>query len=471
MILRRAALLTFTAFSLWATDDPTTAVLNSHISADNLRANLSFLASDAMQGRATPSPFLDVAAEFIASRFRLAGLEPLGPHGSYFQEAHYRDVRPTTSDLFVSLAFDGHEVKVGPEAATVRALAAFDLKDAALTLLPVKGDLPDIKGKIVAGETETWGTEAGLVRLQAAKPQAIVLIGRRAGRSAAYLEDADAPSAPVIRIGNAQAHEALALGKGISLSVHAAAPESKAVAMRNVVGVLKGSDPSLRNEYVLLSAHYDHVGTRTGGGDDKVYNGANDNASGTVSVIEIAQALAALPRHPKRSIIFIALFGEERGLLGAYYWARHPLAPLAQTVAAINLEQMGRTDDKEGPRVKSMSFTGAGFSDLPDTMAQAAKDVTVYKQSDADAFFDRSDNYAFALQGVVAHTLVVAYEFPGYHAVDDEWQKIDYANMAFVDRGVAQGLLRLADQPGRPAWKAIKETEPYRHPAGGGKLP
>jgi Zn-dependent M28 family amino/carboxypeptidase len=160
----------------------------------------------------------------------------------------------------------------------------------------------------------------------------------------------------------------------------------------------------------------------------------------------------------------MTLFGEEKGLLGAYYYAEHPLFPLSRTVAAVNLEQMGRTDDNDGAKIRTMSFTGPSYSDLPDRMAEAAKaaDVTVYKRSDADAFFARSDNYAFALAGVVAHTLVVAYEYPDYHAVGDEWQKLDYANMAAVDRAVAAGIIRLADDPVPPKWSDIADTVPYR---------
>jgi Zn-dependent M28 family amino/carboxypeptidase len=187
-----------------------------------------------------------------------------------------------------------------------------------------------------------------------------------------------------------------------------------------------------------------------------------------VSVMEIASALATLTAHPKRSILFMTVFGEEEGLLGSYYYVRHPLVPLKDTVAEINLEQMGRTDDNHGPEVGAFAFTGPSYSDLPSRMGAAARaeGVKVYAGQGADSFFDRSDNYAFALAGIVAHTVVVAFDYPDYHGLGDEWRKIDYANMAKVDRGLAAGLLDLADSDAVPKWSGAKETQRYREAAG-----
>src|SRR6202030_20223 len=116
--------------------------------------------------------------------------------------------------------------------------------------------------------------------------------------------------------------------------------------------------------YVMLTAHYDHVGMRATG-EDRIYNGANDDGSGTVSVVEIAGALAALDPRPKRSILFVTFFGEERGLLGSRYYGRHPIVPLEKTIADLNLEQVGRTDATDGPQIGTASITGFDFSELP----------------------------------------------------------------------------------------------------------
>jgi len=314
---------------------PEQRVVLDHVSADSLRGNLSFLASDLLEGRGTPSRGLDLAAEYIAAQFRRIGLEPAGDDG-YFQTATLADVGPRGERLAQSL---------------------------------------------------------GISDLSAAK-------------------------------------------------------------MRNVAGILRGSDPELRNTYVVLSSHYDHLGLAPSG-EDRIFNGANDDSSGTSSVIEVANALAALPVHPKRSVLFILFFGEERGLWGSRYYAAHPLVPSEQTVAGLNLEQVGRTDASDGPQIKTASITGYDFSDVPGILADAAQaaGVKVYKNpQNSDAFFGRSDNQSLADLGIPAHTLCVAYEFPDYHKVSDSWEKIDYDNMAAVDRAVALGILRLASSEAPPKW-------------------
>lgn len=218
---------------------------------------------------------------------------------------------------------------------------------------------------------------------------------------------------------------------------------------RNVAGFLRGSDPVLRDQVVIVSAHYDHLGTK----DGRVFHGANDDASGTASLIEIAKALAE-GSPPRRSVLFLALFGEEEGLKGSKYYVAHPLFPIAKTVADVNLEQLGRTESSDGPEVSTFAFTGAGFSDLPGTMARAAagEGVSVYKKDDGDDYFDRSDNASFADGGIVAHTVVVAFEFAEYHEPSDTADKIDYQNLAKVDRGLAAGIAAIANADDAPKW-------------------
>jgi Peptidase family M28 len=440
------------------------------ISADSMRADLSFLASDALAGRDTPSPGLDVAAEFIASRFRRAGLEPVGPGGSYFQDASFAVATPNLSRLSVTLEQDGEELDLDREDVRLEALDALEVKGAPVVKLPANGALPDVAGKIVAGEARRWGDEALLARLQAKKPAMILLMSRRVRPKDPdqFLQPLDLYSAPVLRIYNADAAASLARRADIAVSVHAAAPARRNVVLRNVAGILRGSDPQLAAQAVVVSAHYDHLGEEPPGPGDRIFNGANDNGSGVVSVTEIAGALATLHPRPRRTIVFVTFFGEEEGLLGAYYYVRHPLVPLKDTVANINLEQMGRTDDEDGKQVGSFAFTGPSYSDLPQLVSGAAREegVRTWSRNSADDFFDRSDNYAFALRGVIAHTIVVAFEYPDYHAVRDEWRKIDYQNMAKVDRGVAAGILAVADAPDRPKWSDAGDAAQYRDVAG-----
>jgi len=152
---------------------------------------------------------------------------------------------------------------------------------------------------------------------------------------------------------------------GRHVSVHVPAPTATPVKLRNVAGVLRGSDPALQDRFVVLTAHYDHLGVRGQGEGDHIYNGANDDASGTASLMEIAGTLGGLAARPRRSILFLALFGEELGDLGSQYYARHPIFPLAKTIADINLEQLGRTDESgDGEKLGQFNLTGFDFTNL-----------------------------------------------------------------------------------------------------------
>ncbi|RYG47080.1 M28 family peptidase [bacterium] len=240
--------------------------------------------------------------------------------------------------------------------------------------------------------------------------------------------------------------------------------------VRNVVAVIKGLDPKLSNQVVMVTAHYDHLGTRATGEGDRINNGANDNASGVATMIETARLLAAKP--PKRTLVFVAFWGEERGLLGSSHYAKNPVFPLKDTIADINLEQMGRTDDSDqGNRKLTADITGAKFSEVSAILAAAFKAKGLKLNLDAkpnEAYFVASDNAALAVAGVPAHTLSVAYEFPDYHKPADEWPKLDYANLAALTLGVAEGVKRIADLPTPPKWIEIPQTERFRKARNGG---
>jgi hypothetical protein len=434
------------------------------ISAQSMRGNLSFLSSDALEGRATPSRGLDIAAEFIASCFRRAGLQPLAPN--YFQMADTVTITPKLDDFRLTLTDAEGELRLTLADVEVRSLRGFDAENAPVTTLRTAGARADIAGKVVAAEARGYPTDASLGPLRARKPALILLVspsGRPDAETAWKGEVsgvAEAGAIPVIRIFNEDAAAALEENRPTAVSLHLAPPARSEVKVANVVGLLPGSDPALGAQYVVVSAHYDHLGIKNG----RIYNGANDDGSGVVSMIEMANALAVLQTKPRRGIVFAAFFGEEDGLLGSQYYAHHPLEPLRATVANINLEQMGRTDEQDGPEVGAFAFTGPSFSNLPANMTAAARaqGVKVYNKRGADSFFDRSDNFSLAEAGVVAHTVVVAFEYPDYHAPGDKWEKIDYSNMAKVDRAVAAGILQIADAPEPPKWSDTPQTAAWR---------
>jgi Zn-dependent M28 family amino/carboxypeptidase len=251
----------------------------------------------------------------------------------------------------------------------------------------------------------------------------------------------------------------------VKLSLHLPPPTDIPMTLRNVAGVLPGSDPTLAGTYVLITAHYDHLGKKPEGEGDLIYNGANDDASGVATVIEIASALAAAKPAPRRSVLFMTYFGEEKGLLGSRYYGRHPLVPLNKTVADLNLEHLGRTDGDTGKQVGTATMTGFGYTDITTAfeMAGKATGVKIYNpDNNSEDYFARSDNQSLADQGVPATTILTVFEFPDYHKVGDEWDKLDYNNLARVDRTIALTVMIIADDPQPPHWnEANPKTEKY----------
>ena len=453
-------------------------LLTARITANGLKADVSFLASDLLEGRGTPSRGLDLAAEYIASEFRRGGLEPAGDDG-YFQTANFVSTETVTDGLEFTLETGGKSYPIAKGAINIQNPSAIDLREAGAVIASAQDTAaldalsPDqMRGKaliLLAGATGAGGGRGGMFGLAAAtlaklQPAVVVTVGAGGGRGGrgggrAALRDEKAAGAPTtLMVSDAALAETLAAKPvDAKVTVHVPAPKTTEVKLRNVVALLRGSDPTLKDTYIVVTGHYDHLGIRDNGTPDHIFNGADDDASGTSSVVEIAKALAAMPQRPKRSIVFIALFGEEMGDVGSRYYGQHPIFPLAKTIADVNLEQLGRTDDLEGPRVGAFNLTGFDYSDIHDIFAKAGKqtDIQVVKhEKNSDAYFMRSDNAAFAAVGVPSTTLSVAYNFPDYHQAGDEWQKLDYENMAKVDRTVALGLIDMANGSTVPHWDA-----------------
>ncbi len=444
----RSLVLLIATISSFAGDPKLTpemqAVVN-HISADSLRGHLSFLASDLLEGRATPSLGLDLAAEYIAAQFRRAGLEPVGDD-RYFQTAILTVREQNPSGFEMTVTAGDKTLQVDPRQTSILADKAIHLEN--VPIVAVDGQISEA---LARGKVILW-----IGRGRPTIPSSVALLLFPSQRSRTEVFDSEVPERQGAQntIASPELTELLKNGRDARVTLHIQPAVERKVKVRNVAGILRGSDSALRDTYVMVTAHYDHLGVRMDG-EDKIFNGANDDGSGTVSVIEIAGALTALEPHPKRSILFVTFFGEEIGLVGSRYYGRHPLEPLVNTIADLNLEQVGRTDDSEGPQVGTATVTGFEFSELTGVLIDAGRliGVRVYKnEQNSDPYFAFSDNQALADAGVPAHTLGVAFDFPDYHGVGDEWPKIDYQNMAKVDRMVALSLLHLASEAAPPQW-------------------
>jgi hypothetical protein len=242
--------------------------------------------------------------------------------------------------------------------------------------------------------------------------------------------------------------------RGLALLPSLAARDTLPAARRanavNVVGLVPGTDPALRDQVVLIDAHYDHLGIRPGVGGDSIYNGADDDASGVVAVLEIARALAAGPA-PKRTVVVAATTGEEVGLLGTRWYIAHPVRPLESTVANLEIEMIGRPDSLAGGPGRGW-LTGFDRSTMGELFASAGLPIVADRRLDQE-FFMRSDNIAFAERGIVAHTLSSFNLHNDYHQPTDDIAHVDFAHMTrLVDVAVRAARL-LADSPTKLEWK------------------
>jgi Zn-dependent M28 family amino/carboxypeptidase len=239
--------------------------------------------------------------------------------------------------------------------------------------------------------------------------------------------------------------------EGFTLSVDLAERVESRVTAPNVIGILEGSDPRLKNEYIVLSAHMDHVGVGRPVNGDSIYNGADDDASGTIAVVEAAEAFAVLRPRPKRSIVFMTVSGEEKGLWGSAYFAEHPTVPLSGIVANLNLDMVGRnwTD--------TIAVIGKQHSDLGATLNRVAAAHPELRMTPIDDiwpqenFYYRSDHYNFARKGVP-----ILFFFNGthadYHQPSDHVDKIDAEKEARIVKLVFYLGLEIANAADRPKW-------------------
>lgn len=465
MHFRRILVVFAGALAAQAALTPAESLLLDPIRADLLRAHVSFLASDALAGRDTPSAGLDAAAEYIASQFRRLGLKPAAD-GSYFQVARMEAVRQPMEGFRLEIRTGRGRYTADPARAAVMSGDALETDGAAAVRIVWKSPddrLPpreEVAGKVVLlsapGRSPVFAEKRR--QLVALGPLAVVMSGPTF-RPPTLLEERQEPArrrVPVVTVSDGEfARFVEAMDEAAEVTLRIPAPQRRPVDLKNVAAVLEGADPRLRQEYILLTAHYDHVGVREGGEGDRIFNGANDNASGTATVLALAEAFARHKERPRRTLVFLLYFGEEKGLVGSRYYARNPLFPLEHTVANLNFEQMGRTDDNAGPRARKLTASGFDYTTLGGLLAEAGADTGVEAARDganSDSFFSRSDNQALADAGVPAITVCVAWTFPDYHRPGDEWEKLDYENMELAVRTSALAVWRAANADARPAW-------------------
>ncbi len=493
-----------------------------NITASQMRGWLTYIASDELEGRDTPSKGLDLAAKYISEHLNKLGIRPAGDEGTYFQKFPLRQSKVVSKGT--KLSFNGQQFEYGTDFLTTLMPAEIAGSEIVFAgngwVLKSKNINPyqgiDVKGKIVVvvnslpkgvtfgdlkgpvggdwmsppyyaqmngakaiitfssfsnlanWEATKWTqSEKGTVEFGEQKPLITIPTINASPKLITALFQGEKFSGGNL-FGKAVAGEplesfALKPEKRVTASV---AVKTETVYTQNVVGILEGSDPVLKNEYVAIGAHYDHVGMNPYAiGPDKIYNGADDDGSGTVAVMSIAEAFAKGQR-PKRSMLFIWHAGEEKGLWGSEYYVNNPTVPINSIVTGLNIDMIGRAQNSNDiangknkllPKSNEVFLIGSKMmstelGEVSESVNRSFQNMSFnYKYddpNDPEQYFYRSDHFNYAKKGIP----IIFYmdgDHDDYHQLSDSVDKIDFDNMEKIARTIFATGWELANRPTR----------------------
>ena len=449
-------------------------LVTSTVSKSDIEGHIYFLASDELKGRQTGSEELDIAAAYIANTLRKFGVKPAGDDNSYYQNVPMEKVSAPTK-ITVKLNDISGEKFLGVSVKNI------DFNGDAIFLdFGSKADFEkaDVKGKLVivkAGNAETKNVRskfrAGREKRELAKSHGAAGLIELAemdqkmyDRYAHYFNEAQTGlKSPVandkfIHIwmmdeGMSSA-ASLASSKSIKADLKVEGIVAEEFSSRNVVGFIEGSDPELKDEFIIYSAHYDHVGIgEPNAENDSIYNGARDNAVGTVTVLSVAENLSKYP--VKRSSLFILFTGEEKGLLGSKYYADNPVIPLNKMVYCFNSDNGGYND------ITKITIMGLHRTTAGQHIINAGKEfglTVIDDPAPEQNLFDRSDNVNFAVKGVPAPTFSLGFTAfdeeinKYYHQVTDNPETLDYDYLEKFFKSYVLSSRLIANDPQTPFW-------------------
>jgi len=498
-MLRKKLLLVLSIYSTsaFAQIPPEASVGFESINTNDMRAVLGFLANDALEGRETGERGLDLAARFLETQFSLNGLTATPGSQSMLQkfdlvmaqvnentaitmqtqkdpEQHYHWLKDfyglnlgvSSSSIQGEVVFAGYGISAPEE--KWDDYKGLDVRNKLVLLLSSRGLNSVQEGKLAALRTklkfdnnqqtrtaQEKGARAVLIVGPASIPDALREFRRFVGGPRMSLAQGSTRESSLINIvisetmADALLSSAGATAQSIkekiiksnkpmsrklgktSMRINIEIKQWPAVS-QNVVACLDGSDPILKNQFVVFSAHYDHLGKRD---DGTIFNGADDDGSGTTAIVELAQAYASNPIRPKRSLLFIAHAGEEKGLLGSEYFTSNPLVPLENITTNLNIDMIGRNDSNSVYIIGSDHLS----SELHHLNEDANKtiglnfDYTYNDVNDPNRFYYRSDHYNFAKHGIP-----IIFYFTGthedYHRPEDDVEKINFDKMQKITR-------------------------------------
>lgn len=459
-----------------------------NLTTEEVAAHMNFLASDELQGRRTGSPGIKIAGQYIASHFAVNGLSYAPGMNTWYQEVPYEEIVPPTDGTLI------YDNQVFTHGENILFMSAPELDiDKVKFVFAGYGqkteenndyDGLNVKGKIVVtylgapGEEnprevfrslkqkQSWAKEEGAIGLielyRLRFPWSFVnqYFGKARIRLADETESDGSAEFFYAWINDDEGQVAELLseqGKG-NMAVSCSGSANRTFSSPNVIGYLEGTDPSLKDEVVICSAHYDHVGVGAQGGgrysaEDSIFNGARDNAFGTVAVLSAAKAFAQ--QRPKRSMLFIAYTGEELGLLGSTYYADHPVFPLNKTIFNINSDGAGYSDTEA---VSILGYGRMSADEQLDAGASAYKLKIYGNPAPEQGLFDRSDNVSLAAKGIPALTFSPGFDSFNrdinryYHQVSDNPETIDMDYLRVFSQSFTYTSRLIADRAEAPIW-------------------
>ena len=445
----------------------------SPITEASVRGHMEFLAGDALHGRGSGTRDEWIAAEYLGAQMRRWGLEPLGDGEgearSFVQTIEMRTIETVAPPVLAAgdlTLTHGRQMLVQTLGTIARAAAPLHPFTPGQTV-PTGSIVLMNAAPLQPGPGMTPETRAAILAERAALAPASVLVYPASEAIRAGWDEAGAtlPSGPArpIRLPAIASPRAtrIAVDTASYAALAARAGGTRALFTAdttwgdtpaytwNAIGRLAGSDETMAREILLLSAHLDHVGLRESApGDDKIYNGADDDASGSVAVLELARAIAEGPR-PKRTIVFAWFGSEERGGAGSNFFVETQTFMLNRMIANLQFEMIGRPDPKVP--AKTLWLTGYERSNLGAELAARGARIVADPHPE-QSFFTRSDNIRFARKGIPAHTVSSFGLHADYHQPGDEIDQIDFAHMTEAIQSLLEPVRWLANNTFRPEW-------------------
>lgn len=431
----------------------------------NVRAHIEFLASDALQGRGSGTAYELIAAQYIAAQLRQFGIAPAGDTEANGKKGFLQTVTLKRQAFAEAPKLSGNwngktiAWTHGKEMVLMRAVSA-DLSGplqkatagarperGAMVFLPFTEKLPipelwqqigsffdNGAAAVLLAETPAW--QERWSRLAARVPELPMMI------------ESSNTTGSVILLRAEAAKELQQFPDGAPIRIMGELGAATTKQTYNVIGELRGSETKLAQQAISLSAHLDHLGVRRAVAGDSIYNGADDDASGVTAVLELARVLGAAPK-PQRTVYFVLFGSEESGGYGAKHFIQHPPAPLQNFIADLQFEMIGRPDPKIA--ANTLWLTGFERSNLgPELARQGAR--LVADPHPEENFFQRSDNYVLAKEGVIAHTISSFGLHAQYHQPNDDLAHIDFSHLTRAIDALVKPVQWLVNSNFVPVW-------------------